>query len=307
MARMVFKEAGGIRFVGTSLAGEETVVAAPEYNVCFDVGRAPREIISIDTVCLSHGHMDHAAGIAYYFSQRTFVGNAPGRVVVHRGLAQAIQQLMAVWSDIEGHPSPGQVLGVESLEDVSIRRGLVVRPFAVNHGAFALGYSLVEQRHKLKEEFLGKSGPELVALKKQGVQIEHHVEVPLLTYTGDTALGRWLEFDFVRSSGVLLAECTFFERDHVSRARAGKHVHVVDLPALCEAVPGAQIVLTHLTRRTDLREAKRILQRVLKPSDLERVSFFMERPPRADGGRRPLSHSRRTTSTAAAPEVRVEQ
>ena len=63
---MIEKDIAGIRLVGTSLAGEESVLAAPEYNVCFDVGRAPREIIPIDTVCVTHGHMDHAAGIAYY-------------------------------------------------------------------------------------------------------------------------------------------------------------------------------------------------------------------------------------------------
>ena len=125
MARMMHKELGGIRIIGFSLAGEESVVAAPEYNVCFDVGRAPREIISIGNVCLTHGHMDHAAGVAYYFSQRNFIGNAPGRVIVHRSLAQPIQKLMDIWADIEGHPSPGQVYGVEDLEDVSIRRGLL--------------------------------------------------------------------------------------------------------------------------------------------------------------------------------------
>ena len=34
----------------------------------------------IDNLCLTHGHMDHAAGVAYYLSQRHFVGNSPGRV-----------------------------------------------------------------------------------------------------------------------------------------------------------------------------------------------------------------------------------
>ena len=123
MARLATKELAGVRIIGFSLAGEETVIAAPEYNVCFDVGRAPREVVSIDNVCLTHGHMDHAAGIAYYFSQRAFVGNAPGRVIVHRDLAGHIQRLMGVWADIEGHPSPGEVCGVEPLEDVMLRRG----------------------------------------------------------------------------------------------------------------------------------------------------------------------------------------
>jgi ribonuclease Z len=283
VGRLVKKELAGVRILGFSLAGEETVVAAPDQNVCFDIGRAPREVISIDNVCLTHGHMDHAAGVAYYFSQRHFVGNSPGRVIVHRGLAQAIQTLMAVWSDIEGHPSPGEVIGVEHLEEVPLRRDLLVRAFDVNHSQHSLGFCLVDVRHKLKEEYQGKSGPQLVALKKEGVPIERRVEVPLLTFTGDTALGRFLSLDFVRQSRALVIECTFFDADHLSRARAGRHIHVQDLPEVLSAVPDAQVMLTHLTRRTDMRRAKHILQKLVKPSDFERISLLMDRSPRSTG------------------------
>jgi len=296
MGRLIHKEVGGINILGFSLAGEETVVAAPEYNVCFDVGRAPREVISIDNVCITHGHMDHAAGMAYYLSQRAFVGNAPGRIVIHRDLAAAVQRLMAAWADIEGHASPGQILGVVPMEDVPIRRGLVVRPFAVNHGASALGFALIEQRHKLKPEYAGKTGPQLVALKREGVQIEHHIEVSLLACTGDTALGKWLDLSVVRECQVLVMECTFFDREHVSRARDGRHIHVMDVPQVIEAVPQAQILLTHITRRTDLRQAKRTLERALKHEDMQRVTFLMERPPRPN--RRPNPVTTPTTSIA---------
>lgn len=280
MSRLITKKLDGMEVVGFSLAGEETVVGVPEYNVCFDVGRAPREILSIDNVFLSHGHMDHSAGIAYYFSQRAFIGNAPGRIIVHRSLAQPIQRLMDVWADIEKHYSPGQVYGVQHLEEVPIRRGLLVRAFDANHAADALGYTLVEERHKLRAEFAGKTGPEIVKLKQQGVEITERQEVSLVTYTGDTALGRFLELDFVRRSRRLIVECTFFDREHISRARAGRHIHVHDLPALLEAVTEARIMLTHLSRRTDLREARRMLDRVVKPSDVDRICFLMERPPR---------------------------
>ncbi len=280
MSRLIDKQLGGIRIVGFSVAGEESVVIAPEYNVCFDVGRAPREVIPIDNVCLTHGHMDHSAGVAYYFSQRGFVGLGPGRVIVHRSLAQPIQKLMDLWSDIEGHPTSGQVYGVEHLQDVEIRRGLLVRPFTVNHSGSSLGYSLIERRHKLKAEFIGKSGPQLVALKSEGVSIEERTEVVLLTCTGDTAMGRFLDLDFVRQSRALLVECTFYEAEHVSRARDGRHLHVDDLPRVLAAVPDAMVMLTHVTHRTDLRLAKRIVQKVLKPADLERVSFLMDRPAR---------------------------
>lgn len=287
MARFVKKRINGIELVGFSLAGEETVITVPEYNVCFDVGRAPRDVIPIDNVCLSHGHMDHAAGVAYYFSQRGFIGTSPGRVIVHRCLAQAIQRLMDVWADIEGHHAPGEVCGVEHLVEVGIRRNLVVRAFDVNHGPGCLGYTLVESRHKLKAELAGKSGPQLVALKRQGVAIEDRTEVSLLTYSGDTALGRFLDLGFVRASQAALIECTFFDRDHVDRARAGRHIHVSDLPRVLEAIPNAQVLLTHVTRRTALQQAKRLLADVLKPADRERVGLFMDRPPRG-AVRRPV-------------------
>lgn len=300
MGRLMHKALEGIEIVGFSLAGEETVVAAPEYNVCFDVGRAPREIISIDNVCLTHGHMDHAAGIAYYLSQRTFIGNAPGRVIVHRQLAQAIQRLMGVWADIEGHPSPGEICGVEPMQDVPIRRGLLVRPFAVNHAPGALGYTLIETRHKLKPEFHGKTGPELVALKQRGVAIENLAEVPLLTYTGDTAVGRFLGLDFVQRSRVVVLECTFFEREHRSRARAGRHIHVDDLPRILEAIPEGHILLTHLSRRTAIRSAKRMAEQAVSPVGMERVTFLMDRPPRAL--QRQPSRCPQQTDPAAAPD-----
>jgi len=280
MGRLIERVIDGIKLVGFTMGGEESVVMAPELNVAFDVGRAPRQVIPIDNVCITHGHMDHAAGVAYYFSQRGFLGLSGGRVIIHRSLAQYIQQLMAVWAEIERHPSPGVVLGVDHLEDVELRRGLVVRPFEVSHCSGALGYSVIEKRHKLKAEFAGMSGPRLVALKKEGTEIEDHIEVTLLTYTGDTTVGRFLELDFVRKSRVVLIECTFFDVEQIDRARAGRHIHVSDLPRVFADLPESQIVLTHPTRRTDMRLNKRLVERVLSPADLARCTLFMDRPPR---------------------------
>lgn len=284
MARLTQLNIGGIEIQGVSLAGEETVICAPQYNVCFDVGRAPREMVSIDNVCLTHGHMDHAAGIAYYLSQRCFIGASPGRIILPRSLAVPIQRLMEVWADIEGHHSPMNLCPVDPLEDVEIRRNLIVRPFAVNHGGDALGFTLIEIRHKLKAQFHGKTGPQLVALKREGVTIEDRAEISLLTYTGDTAIGKFLEHRFVRESRVVVAECTFFESDHRTRAQAGRHIHVADFPKILAAVPDAQVLVMHLTRRTDLKFAKIAMRNVVGDQEMERITFLMDRP-RRPGGR----------------------
>jgi len=276
-SRMVDKKVGSLRLCGFSLAGEETVITVPELNVAFDVGRAPREVVSIDHICLSHGHMDHAAGVAYYFSQRAFQGVPPGCVLVHHGLVPALEDLMQVWGRIEGHVSPGRIVGVDEGEDFSIRRDLVVRPFRVRHGRHALGFSVIEVRKKLKPEYADYSGQQIAELKRAGREVEYRLEVPRVAYCGDSVAGPFLDYDHVRNAEVAIIECTFFAPDHVERARKGQHVHVRDLPAILERLRSPHVVIAHITRRTFLRDVKRTLERLLPPADLERITLLMDR------------------------------
>ena len=83
-----------LRVQGLSIAGEESVVQAPEMDVCFDIGRCPRAALASKYVALTHGHMDHAAGLAYYYSQRNFQGMGVGTVICPPALEQPIHNLM---------------------------------------------------------------------------------------------------------------------------------------------------------------------------------------------------------------------
>ncbi len=275
-SRLVEKTVGGIRLQGFSLAGEETVIVVPEMNVAFDVGRAPREVISIDHVCLSHGHMDHAAGLAYYFSQRNFQGAPPGCILAHHGLVPAIEDLLRVWGRIEGHVSPARIVGVDEDEDFAIHRSLIIRPFRVRHPGPSLGFSIIEVRKKLKPEYADLSGQQIVALKKEGKSVEYRLELPKVAYCGDCAVGDFLDHDHVRNAEVLIIECTFFDADHQARARKGQHMHVSDLPEVFERVNSPHLVLAHFTRRTGVGDAKRAIASVLPRADLERVTILMD-------------------------------
>ena len=280
---MIEKQVGTVRLQGFSLAGEENVITVPELNVGFDVGRAPREVVTMDCVCLSHGHMDHAAGLAYYFSQRNFQDMAPGTVLVQHKLVGPIQDLMRVWARIEGHLSPHNVVGVDEDEDYEVRRGLLVRPFRVRHPGPTLGFSLIDVRKKLKPEYAELSGPQIVELKRAGKEIEYRLEVPKVAFCGDTEAGAFLDLDHVRNAEVIIMECTFFEPDHLDRARKGQHTHVQDLPAIMERLRNPHVVISHITRRTFMHEVKQTLQRILKPVDLERITILMDRPRRTQG------------------------
>jgi ribonuclease Z len=275
---------GDIRLLGFSAAGEETYVVAPELNLAFDVGRGQREVLGVDHVFLTHGHMDHAAGIAYYFSQRMFIDNLPGHLYAPEQLLRPIQRLLRVWGEIDGNEPPANIHPAFPGQDIELRRDLVVRPFQVNHPchrrghvAFgALGYAAIEVRRKLKDEYQGLAGPQIVELKKRGVEITRRLEIPLVAYCGDTAAGDFLDLDFVAGAKVLLLDCTFVDPDHQERARAGYHLHVSDLRDVLPRLRNERIVLMHLSRRTALAEAKEFLERELGPTLDERLCFFMD-------------------------------
>lgn len=281
LAEFVFEN---LRVLGSSLAGEETFLVLPEMNLAFDVGRAPRELIAAEHLFLTHGHMDHAAALAYYCSQREFIDNAPANVWMPEPLVEPVRRLLRAWAEIDGHEPPANLHAALPNVDVPLRRDLVVRPFAVNHPSrrrdrqlvHSLGYCAIEVRMKLRPEYEGLSGPQIVEAKKRGEEVTRRVEAPQVCFCGDTAPGEFLQLDFVRRSRILLLECTFLNADHRDRARAGGHFHVDDLREVLPRLENERIVLTHLSRRTALSEAKSLLREAIGDELGSRVFLLME-------------------------------
>lgn len=266
------------RVQGYSVAGEETFVQIPELDVCFDIGRAPRHALASNFVALSHCHMDHIAGIAYYFSQRNFQGMGTGTMFCHPKVESAIHQLMRAWIDIEGQRTPYQLIPLAPEAELKIKGQVFIRAFEVNHTVPALGYVLFERRAKLNPELVGYPQEKIVQLKRAGKAITHTVEIPLIAYMGDTGPGACFERDDVRNAQILITECTFMDPEdvHRDRARAGKHLHVSDLTRILPTMNNEAVVITHLSRRTYLSEGKKALSEHLSQDQLEKIHFLMD-------------------------------
>lgn len=262
--------------LGYSVAGEETVVQIPEYGICFDIGRAPQFALTSDLLVMSHGHMDHIAGIGYYLSQRYFQGMKQGTVLLPREIERPVQALLGAWRDVEKQQTPFEIFPISAGQNFPVRRDLLLRAVQTHHGGVSLGYVLIHVREKLKPEYLELPGPEIAALKKSGVEIQYKLEVPLIAYLGDTTHGEVFDHPDVQNAQVLLTECTFFDPDHKAKAKAGKHLHVDEFVKLYPKLKNQHIVLLHLSRRTGIRRAKGILKKMLGPEVLTRVHFLMD-------------------------------
>jgi len=262
---------------GYSVAGEESVIVVPELDCVLDIGKCPREALGVNHMLLTHGHMDHAAGLTYWFAQRDFQGVQRSIALVPETLVEPIEGLLRAWGRVEGHIPPHTLVGMRHGEDYEIRRGLVARAFGTRHTRGSLGFCLIDVRQKLKQEFLGLEGRDIVELKKKGVPITNRVEAPLVAYLGDTAADNYADLSYVANAKVLLLECTFFDEEHRSRARAGRHLHVKDIGTVLEGMNNERILLVHVTRRTNMAMARKILRKTLPADVLERVSFLMSR------------------------------
>ncbi len=265
-----------LEIIGYSVAGEETVVAMPQLEVCFDIGRAPKQIIPINNILLTHGHMDHAAGIAYYLSHRNFCGQSVGTILAPENLLGPMREIIDAWSRLDGNKVPANLVGVKAGDEYQIKPNLFTRVFPTKHSKGSVGYSVIEKRKKIKPEYAELTGPQIVELKKRRIKIDYPLEIPIVTYLGDTQYVDFSQLKYIVESKILIAECTFYEGEHTERAEAGRHMHINEFASLMEKLQNERIVITHTTQRTPIRDIRRILKEALSPEKYDRIILLMD-------------------------------
>jgi ribonuclease Z len=260
---------------GRSRAGHETWFRIRELGVALDIGRGPDQIVSMDHVFITHAHLDHAAGIPWYGSQRRLQRLDAGTIYVPSEAADDVRELLRVQQRLTGHEFHTEIRGMAPGDEVRFGRTHMVRAHAAPHRVAARAWELFEIRHRLREEFAGLDREELLRLHRGGTRVDEPYTAPILFYTGDTDRGILERCEEVFRAEVLMIECSFIEDGHQERAATYRHIHVDDLADFADRFRNELIVLTHFSRRYSREQIRDGIRRRLPASLHERIRLAL--------------------------------
>ncbi len=255
---------GRFTLEGLSISTVETYIKVAELNLIFDIGRGPRDGVNLDHCLLTHGHQDHALGLSKYISTRGLLDMAPPTIYAPAEIIDDLENLIRAWERLECRRSrcDYHMVPMYAGQEVELRRGLRILPFRTDHSVPSLGYAVIEERHKLKPEYLGMPGPEIARRRHAGEDLLYTMREPLVTFVGDSTIRPFDEVPIVRTSDVLILESTFLHEEDRKDAARKKHTHLGEVIERLDAFQGRLLVLSHFSTRYARSEIEDVIGQI---------------------------------------------
>ncbi len=212
----------GVTVHGSSVGARATAFALPEMGVALDLGRLTPIVAAQPVVLLSHGHLDHLAGVLAYLNVRArFHEGAPTAVFGPPEVCGPLRQALALMPGMEAVRKRMRLEAVirdaAPGDEVRLGRGRAM-PFPLDHSVPTLGWSLWTD---------GSDRPALV-------------------YAMDSTTEPFRAAPELLDAAVAIVECSFPEKNRRIAARLAKHAHVQDWVELAPDLTCDALVLAHL-------------------------------------------------------------
>jgi len=257
---------GPLTVAGGSRAGEGSLVLLPQLRLALDPGRAHRALPPMNTVVVSHGHMDHLGGLGYWASQRYLNAMGPATLIAPGEIVGQIERLLELHAELEGgRPYQVEMVGVADGASHRFRDDFELVFFSTDHWVPTLGTRVVWCRRRLRAELLGLPGEEIARRRLAGECVSEEHRLGLASYCADSGPQLFRRHPEVTDSEVVFLECSFYRTADRERADRYGHLHLEDLTALAGQLRCRHLVLLHASRRHRLREVEQILDAELRP------------------------------------------
>jgi ribonuclease Z len=244
---------------GYSRSAYRTGFYVPQLGLMLDAG--PQNFNKPDHILITHTHMDHIACLPMTMIGRDASDiNGDHQFFIY-GPAEAKQYVSdyiramfcvnAVSPDVPAQDwfkyFPLRARDTFRIEAKNTK--LVLEVFECRHRIPTVSYGISEVKDKLRPEYVGLSGPEIVALRKTGACVTHAVMQPKLAYVCDTSIDVFALNPTLLKYPVIFIECTFIDPEELQQALTTLHIHWDHLKPYVVAHPDITFMLFHFSQR----------------------------------------------------------
>ena len=266
----------GLNFEGISEGGIRTSIVMPSLSILFDIGNLPVDHVHHENLLLTHGHLDHSAGVPYYISQRSLRKLTPPNIYLPEDLFENMNDILKIYQKIEGFEYVYNLKSPKINVFYPLNNNHSFKVFKTHHRIVSQGYTIYEKNKKLKEEYKNIPKEEILNLKFKGVEVSEEKMIPLVSFSGDTKIEYVLENSDVSNSKILFLECTYLDdKRDTKRAREWGHIHLDEIIHYAKEFNNEKIILIHFSKRYSNKMIKELVYSKLPLSLRDRVECFI--------------------------------
>jgi ribonuclease BN (tRNA processing enzyme) len=238
---------------GYSRSNFRTGFYIKELDMMLDAG--PQNFNHPGHIFVTHGHADHIANIPF-----TLMGDVQVTVYSVKSITDTIQKYvkslyllnweMKVDEEDRIELSNIKFEAVEAGKKrriVTNKQKMEIEMFDCDHSVTTVGYGFGLIKNKIKDEYKGLNGKQIVELKKQNKEITNEIIEKKLAYVCDTSIKVLETSPEIFDYGVVFIECTFLYEDEIERAIDRKHINFHQLLPYIKDHPQVYFVLFHFS------------------------------------------------------------
>lgn len=251
------KQIGNSRWTlsGSSTAGIRTSFFCNELKILLDAGY--QNYNKIGEVFITHCHADHIACLPLIILENIH-NKIETNIYCPIEVVTLLENMIDTFlkcnysSEVNHKKKYYKVIGMSSQYLINLKlNGLDIKIEIIDsvHTVPTISYGFIEIKKKLKDEYIGINGAELVKLKQDGIEITKKVEEKKMVFCGDTSIEIFKDSPHILEYNNIIIECTFFEKEELPSAIERKHMHWEQLKEIVESNSNINFFIIHISAK----------------------------------------------------------